>query len=313
MVDNILLQTNGSSGLSKKIFVALLIIFLLAGAYFGFGSYQNYQARIAIEAQSLAKEKTRERVNSLLNEAKRKADQAVIKRAQEFNAFIESKKPGAKPFSEDVVSLSGIWSAGKCKFPGAAQNCYDEYIATKFNQHIFTPDDFRAATSRVIKGGVQDIDGIENELAVALQEVIVGRALTPTEQPLEVAKFKSAIESSRRSASDGVMKEAGGLVAAEVFTQIATQVAIRLGVSAGVWTVAAGSSWWTLGGSLFVGLIANAIWNYYSEPAQTIETAMVIELDKMASSGSAVIRQELTKKVAARSQFWQATANVKIQ
>lgn len=129
-----------------------------------------------------------------------------------------------------------------------------------------------------------------------------------------MAKFKGAIESARQSASNGVVKEAGGLVAAEVFTQIARlPVAVRLGVSAGIWTMAAGSSWWTLGGSIFLGILANLIWNYYTQPAQTVEASMVVELDKMAASGSAVIRDELTKKVAARSQLWHTTASEKFQ
>ncbi len=297
----------------KKFLVVLSIFAVFVGGYFGFNAYKEYKAVSDIKEQQAAKLKRREQIDRLLREAKLKADQAVSKRALEFKAFIDSKKLGAKPFSEDVVSMRGVWNAAKCKMPRTAPNCYEEYISTKFNEHIFTPDDFRNATIRSIKGGVQDIDGIENQLAVSLREVIEGRTLTATEQPLEVANFKTAIESARRAASDGVVKEAGGLVAAEVFTQISTQVLIRLGVSAGIWTVAAGSSWWTLGGSVFIGLIANAIWNYYTHPEQAVETAMIVELDKMAASGSAVIQEELTKKVAARSQLWQTTVSEKLQ
>jgi len=282
-----------------RLFVALTILAVLVGGYFGFEAYKQNQARAAVEA--------------LLTGAKYKADQAVIKRAQEFKSFIDSKKPGAKPFSEDVVSLNGVWNAGKCQLLGAEKNCYDKYIAAKFNQHIFTPDDFRDATIRAIKGGVQDIESIENQLAVSLQEVIVGRTLTAAEQPLEVASFKTAIESARRAASDGVAKEVGGLVAAEAITQIGTQVLIRLGVPLVILTTASGTSWWTLGGSVLIGLIVNSIWNYFTHPAQTVEKAIVVELDKMASNGSAVIQEELTKKVAARSQLWQTTVSEKFQ
>ncbi len=283
----------------KIFFIGLSIFVLLVGGYFGFDAYKEHQTKTNIEA--------------LLKDAKEKADQAVAKRALEFKEFIDSKKPGAKPFSKEVVSLSGVWNAGKCQMPGTAPNCYEEYISDKFNEHIFSPDEFKDATIRSIKGGVHDIEGIENQLAVSLREVIDGRTLTAAEQPLEVANFKVAIESARRAANDGVIKEAGGLVAAEVFTQISTQVLIRLGVSVGIWTAAAGSSWWTLGGSVFLGLIANALWNYFTHPAQAVESAMVIELDKMAASGSAVIQEELTKKVAIRSQLWQTTVSEKLQ
>ncbi len=294
----------------KKFLVVVSIFAVLVGGYFGSNAYKEYTD---IKAKQAAMAKRRTQVELLLKEAKAKADQAVIKRAQEFKSFIDSKKPGAKPFSEDVVSLNGVWNAGKCQLLGAEKNCYDKYIAAKFNQHIFTPDDFRDATSRAIKGGVQDIESIENQLAVSLQEVIVGRTLTAAEQPLEVASFKTAIESARRAASDGVAKEVGGLVAAEAITQIGTQVLIRLGVPLVILTTASGTSWWTLGGSVLIGLIVNSIWNYFTHPAQTVEKAIVVELDKMASNGSAVIQEELTKKVAARSQLWQTTVSEKFQ
>ena len=283
----------------KNIIVALSIFAVLVGGYFGLNAYKKYQTRTNIEA--------------LLKDAKEKADQAVIARALEFKTFIDSKKPGAKPFSKDVVSLSGIWTAGKCQLPGTTPKCYEEYISAKFNEHIFTPDDFRDATIRSIKGGVHDIEGIENQLAVSLREVIEGRTLTAAEQPLEVASFKTAIETARRAASDGVAKEVGGLVAAEAITQIGTQVLIRLGVPLVILTTASGTSWWTLGGSVLIGLIVNSIWNYFTHPAQTVEKAIVVELDKMASNGSAVIQEELTKKVAARSQLWQTTVSEKFQ
>ncbi len=297
----------------KKIIVALAILAMFIAGYIGFDVYKKYKVESEIKEQQEAKLKRKEQIDRLLKEAKIKTDQAVTKRALEFKAFIDSKKPGAKPFSEDVVSLSGIWIAGKCKMPGTAPNCYKEYISDKFNKHIFTPDDFRDATTRSIKGGVQDIDGIENQLAVSLREVIEGRTLTASEQPLEVASFKSAIESARRAASDGVAKEVGGLVAAEAITQIGTQVLIRLGVPLVILTTASSTSWWTLGVSVLIGLIFNSIWNYFTHPAQTVEKAIVVELDKMAESGSAVIQEELTKKVAARSQLWQTIVSEKLQ
>jgi hypothetical protein len=297
----------------KNFLVALSIFALLVGGYFGFNAYEEYLVESKAKDEQAAKIKRQEQVERLIKEAKLKADQAVTRRALEFKTFIDSKKSGAKPFSEDVVSLSGVWNAAKCKMPGAEPNCYQNYISTKFNEHIFTPNDFKDATIRSIRGGVHDIEGIENQLAVSLREVIVGRTLTAAEQPLEVASFKTAIESARRAASDGVAKEVGGLVAAEAITQIGTQVLIRLGVPLLILTTASGTSWWTLGGSVLIGLIVNSIWNYFTHPAQTVEKAIVVELDKMADSGSAVIQEELTKKVSVRSQLWQKTVSEKLQ
>lgn len=274
----------------KKI---LIVFSLIAFLYSGYMVYQ----RKTVEAASMA----------LVQDAKKKADQAVESRALEFKAFIDSNMTGAKLFSEDVIGLSGTLQAARCALPWTENDCYKKYIADKFSEHIFTPDGFMNAMKRSITGGVQDIEGIENQLAVSLRQVILGRSLAPSELPLVEAEFKNTIEAARIASNDAVLKETGGLVAQEVVTQIAAEVLIGIGVSGGILTTAGANSWWTFGGSLVIGLLANALWNYYTQPAQGIEKAVVVELNKMSASGSATIRDELTKKVAGRSQLWETT------
>jgi hypothetical protein len=274
----------------KKILIGIFLISVLFTGYIAFDSN-------SIEAEKMA----------LVQEAKIKADEAVQRRANEFTAFIHAKKVGAKPFSLDVIGLNGIWNAGKCQFPGKDDDCYKKYIAEKFSEHIFTPEDFGRAMNRSIAGGVQDIETIENQLAVSLQKVILGRSLTPTELPLAESEFKRTIEVARSASNDAVLKETGGLVVTEVVTQILSQVLLRMGVAAGIWTLGGANSGWTLGGSLVLAVVASAIWDFFAHPAEDIEKGMLIELDKVSSSGSAAIKDELTKKVSARSQLWEKT------
>jgi hypothetical protein len=141
----------------------------------------------------------------------------------------------------------------------------------------------------------------------------LGRSLAPNELPIAEAEFKSTIEAARSASNDAVLKETGGLVVTEVVTQVTTQVLIRIGVSAGILTVAGANSWWTLGGSLVIGLAANALWNFFTHPAEDIEKAMSGELDKMSASGSSAIRDELAKKVVVRSQLWETTVKEALQ
>ena len=276
----------------KKILIGVFLIVILFAGFIALDSNSN-----SIEAEKMA----------LVRAAKLKADAAVQRRANEFTAFIDSKKVGAKPFSHDVIGWNGIWTVGKCKLPGTDDDCYRKYIAEKFSEHIFTPDDFRDAMNRTISGGVQDIDGIENQLAVSLRTIILGRPLTPSELPEAKAEFKRTIEVARSASNDAVLKETEGLLVTEVVTQVFSQVLLRMGVTAGIWTLGGANSAWTLGGSLVIAVVASAIWDFIAHPAEDIETAMIIELDKVSSSGSAAIKDELAKKVAARSQLWEKT------
>lgn len=243
----------------------------------------------------------------LLQNAKMKADQAVTKRAAEFTEFINSRKLGAGAFAQDVVSLKGKWVAAKSMVPGTDKVGHEKYVIAKFNEHIFKPEDLERATNRAINGGIYDVDGIENELAIALRQEISGQSLSPSDLPTVAAEFKNAINLALRDSKKDVIMATGGLVATEVSSQIGAQVLVRLGVSAGILATAATNSWWTLGGALVIGVAVDALWSYVTHPAATIENQMVLELNKMALNGSSLIQEELKKIVSTRSLLWQKT------
>ncbi|MEQ1936381.1 MAG: hypothetical protein ABL962_21200, partial [Fimbriimonadaceae bacterium] len=205
--------------------------------------------------------------------------------------------------SRDIVSLYGTWVALKAKLPFADKDGLNKYVVEKFNQHIFSSQDFANAMKRSIGGGIKDIEGIENDLATALRQEILGRSLGPGEIQKAEVEFRDAIAHLLPEARKGAGTAAGGLLA-EATTDIATQVLLRLGVSAGILAAGAASSWWTFGGTLIIGVAVSAIWHWVTKPAERIEVAMVTELEKMSRNGSDAIRNEMTKVVAERSSLW---------
>lgn len=298
--------------MSKTKILILSLIAVIAVGLAGLAVYRSATGNLSVEhKRSRAVIETASKV--LLQNAKMKADEAVSKRSAEFSEFVNSRKIGAKEFSEDVVSLKGKWVAGKAMLPWADKDGHKKYVVEKFNEHIFTPDDLKNATNRSITGGLQDIERIENELAVALRQEILGRALSPSELPIVTTQFRNAIDAVLNASKTDLAMSAGNLVTSEVVTQIATQVVIRLGASISILGAAAASSWWTVGGALVIGVAVDAIWGYVTQPAKKIESEMVLELDKMSINGSAVIRSELVKVVAARSVLWQEAVKKALQ
>lgn len=104
-----------------------------------------------------------------LAEADRKGSAAIDKRAADFAWFFKSCKPGAKPFSEAVVSLYGKWRAVSPYLPFADTEGHKEYVADMFARHIFTTGELASAVRLAVEGSVKDLESIENELAVTLR------------------------------------------------------------------------------------------------------------------------------------------------
>ena len=242
-----------------------------------------------------------------VREADRKANDAIAKRSQAFAEFIKSKKPGAKPFSKKIVTLYGKWRAVKPYLPFTREHGHEEFIAYEFGQSIFSEAELASAIKLSIEGSIKDIESIENELAVALRQEILGRSLAPNEIPIAAGEFKKAVSQMVTAAQVDAAKTAASLVASEVASSVATQVMIRLGVSAGILTAGTASSPWTLGAGFVVGAIVDLVWGWIDNPEGDIEREMNTALDSLARQGSTAIEQELNKVVSQRSGLWNKT------
>jgi hypothetical protein len=242
-----------------------------------------------------------------VNEADAKATQAVARRSAEFSDFIRSRKSGAQAFSKDIVSWYGKWRAVKPYLPFTKSEGHKEFVAEKFSEHIVTFEDLAAAVKRSIEGSVKDLESIENDLAVALRQEILGRSLSPDEVPIAAEEFRKAIERMVAASQWDAAKTAGSLVASEVAAQLATQVLIRLGVSAGILATGAANSWWSFGAALVIGVIVDVVWEWFDDPAGDIEREMAAALDKLSIDASTAINDEMNKVITQRAELWNKT------
>lgn len=245
-----------------------------------------------------------------ITEAEAKATEAIKRRAGEFSEFIDSRKSGAKPLSKDIVSFYGKWRAVKPYLPFTKSDGHKEYVIKKFDEHIFTKEQFAAVARRAIEGSVKDLESIENELAVALKQEILGRSLAPDEVPIATEKFKEAVKRLVEASQRDAAKSAGSLVVSEVAAQVAMQVFVRLGVSAGILTASAANSWWSFGAALVIGVVVDIIWERIDDPAGDIEHEIISALDKLSSDASSAIEEEMTKVISDRTKLWNKTVTV---
>ena len=94
------------------------------------------------------------------------------------------------------------------------------------------------------------------------------------------------------------------VVISEVARQVARKVLERLGVSVGTLAVGAGSSWWSLGATLVIGIVVDQIWKWVDDPAEDVEREMLVTLDKLSQDASTAIEEEMNKEISSRSELW---------
>lgn len=240
-----------------------------------------------------------------LTEAQRDAMESIAKNAEAYTEFVMSRKEGARPFAEDVVSLYGKWRALKQYIPFTEKDSHQKYIVESFGKHIFTPEELGGAIERSIEGAVKDIEGFENSLASALREVILGESIPSDQSPVANEEFKKAVETILGAAEWDAAKTSGKLVLSEAVSLVGTQVLIRLGASAGILTTGMANSGWSFGASVVIGIIVDQLWEWYDDPVGDIEREIAKALEELAKNGSDAIKTELNRVVESRMEAWE--------
>ena len=232
------------------------------------------------------------------------AQQVATTRATELSAFIRSKKKGARPFAENVTSWYGKWRVVKPYLPFADGDGHKKYVEELFATHIFTKDELGARLKRTIEDAVRDMEGIQNSLAVKLKQEITGSNSTTLDDTAVAAEFRKSIEQIVAASQWDAQKAAGALVVSEVVSAIGTQVLIRLGVSAGILSAGAANSWWSFGGSVVVGVIVDALWEWIDDPTDDVEREVGKAIDSLAQQCDSALSQELQKVNQQKQGLW---------
>jgi len=232
------------------------------------------------------------------------AQQVATARATEFSAFVRSKKKGARPFAENVTSLYGKWRVVKPYLPFADGDGHKKYVEELFATHIFTKDELGARLQRTIEDAVLNMEGIQNRLAVKLRQEITGSNSATLDGTAVAAQFRKSIEQIVAASEWDAQKAAGALVVSEVVSAIGTQVLIRLGVSAGILGAGAANSWWSLGGSIVIGVVVDVLWEWIDDPTGDVEREVSAAIDSLAHKCDSALSAELQKVNQQKQDLW---------
>jgi len=190
----------------------------------------------------------------------READTALMP----LEEFFRQRRQGCRPFAQVVLGLQGKWQFIHSKLPWGDDNEHRRYLCQQFETRIFSGEELRREVELATGNYVGTLQAIENELLIQVRadlEDLPASALpqcrTQVQFQREYERLLAAVarDLAAQLKSD-LVREAGSMVGADVAGAIALRVAstvlARLGVSGGVLSVGAGSSWATLG----IGLVA---------------------------------------------------------
>ncbi len=294
--------------MNKKVYIILsaLIILLTALWAVGLADFLLEQRKINDPPQSEVPERSRAEIISACQDriyfAEQMALAALDENIQAFSSFVEEKKSGSKVFAEEILSLRSKWVLVKSSVMGS--NEHEEYIRDLFEQHILSESNLTHQIELAISSSVHRLKEIENSLAVELEEIIEGEAIQVEEIPSIEAHFSQAVSTIADEAEWDGIKTAVKFGASELASYVATQVMIRIGISLGILEVGALNSYWSMGASIVLAIVADYMWDWIDDPSGDLAIEINQSIDELNVKSSTAIYEEMEKVISERTSFW---------
>lgn len=205
-----------------------------------------------------------ERIKGRLDEADKASAAEINKRLGVFSDFMRERRAGTVAFAKAVLSLRGKWEFIKAKLPFTDEEDHRNHLRSEFEKHVFSSSELKTEIERVVSSYVSNVEGIENELLVAIRADVDNFAKEKAVSLVdgEVAfksQFREAVNEVTPVVAQELRKDLAIIVGSEIAMRIASRVAIavctRLGVSAGILTAGTLGSWKTFGLSIVAAVI----------------------------------------------------------
>jgi len=228
--------------------------------------------------------------------AKQKFEESIQKRAVSISKFVNSRMPGIKPFAEECTG----WEATYEVIRGRGE----KYVKRVFEEKVFKDADLAQVVQQALEDCVKDLEQIENELAVALEQELIGETIAEDKKSIAILSFRDAMKNLNGLVAAETGQAVTSSVSSEILSLLTGQILASLAVSTGTIGTSTFFSWGTLGVSIIVGIAVEYVWKWYDDPAGDIRRETSNQLSKMSQRLTSTVQTECYKFLEQRAGLW---------
>jgi hypothetical protein len=221
--------------------------------------------------------------------ADRKSRHALEHDLAVLDEFFDNVKQRTPRFANVVLGWGSKWRFVADKTPFTKGDRHAEFLRRAFDEQLFTPDDLRQAIEQATNGFADDLAAIENRMLLKIREDVgdLPAAELPelANESSWLAAYEAALSRASLRAGDDVTADAATSIVSLAACEVLTQLAVRMGASAGILSVGAGSSVATFGAGLVVGLIVDQlvswVWEWWADPRGNLAADLDRRFDEL--------------------------------
>ncbi len=209
-----------------------------------------------------------------LQVASDRSQQIIDDQLAPIDRFFQSTKEGTAKFAELSLGWGSKWRLVADSIPYTQGNRHSEYLRSKFEEFVFTPEQFEKVIRQSVDGYLAELRSIESKMLVDLKADLddfpADSVLRRFDATQWQESFDDAIAKATTAASDQIGSDVATQLVSIITGEVLAQVAVRLGVSSGILTTGAASGWATFGVGVAIGLVIDQLvtiaWDHWADP-----------------------------------------------
>ena len=224
-----------------------------------------------------------------LERAEESISKATRTHFQAIETLFDRSRSQSPTFAKLALGWGSKWRIIADATPFTRGDRHAEYLKEQFEAQVLKGEDLSKAIEQAVNEFLAEIRNTESKMLVDLRVDVEDLKSTYELGQMNTAEvqsqFDAAVENAMLISGNDLQTNISSQLVSIVVGEVLTQVAIRLGVSAGILGTGAASGWFTLGVGVIVGLvidqIVSAIWTHISDPQKNLEEELNIQLKVM--------------------------------
>jgi len=224
-----------------------------------------------------------------LESAKSKTENVIEGRLVPVRTFFDDSKKNTRQFAQVALGWGSKWRLIADHVPFTTRGRHETYIREQFEQTVFSAQQLEDVVSSAVAEYLSEIRSIENQMLVSLRADIAGfpdaYPIAQLDETQLRAKFDEAIQNAIAATGSQVQADIGTQLVSIIGGELLTQVAVRLGISAGILGTGFASGWATIGIGVVVGIIVDQIvswvWDWWADPTGDLAANLDVKLDEL--------------------------------
>lgn len=227
--------------------------------------------------------------------AKCKAQKIMAKRSNEMRTFVHSKKARSRAFSEEAIGFKSQVKLLKSRMPFTDKKEYEVYLHELFERYFFSEEELLEVVNLQVSQALQDLEGIENELAINLAKYVDGSNGETSFQQITNSNYQTGQSNVVFVGAKGAQHAAAGTAGTVIAGEIAALIVRRV-FATGV------------RGVPVIGFVAGVLVDVgitaVTDPAAKVKESVDAALDELEAELMAELDEALAQLVEQRSASW---------